>query len=114
MAGSGCLDGGCQTPHASAGVLVVRRASWVAAGAARRAHPARQILIRGPKLCDPEPVEQALIPAPVAPDAHGQVQMDMAVELPLDLLARGRADRLDHAPAGADHDPLLGLALHPY
>ncbi len=48
MAGSGCSNGGCQTTHACTGVPVVRRASWVAAGAARRVHPDRQILIRGP------------------------------------------------------------------
>src|SRR5439155_10787993 len=39
--------------------------------------------------------------------------MDAAAELALQRAAGGRADGLDHLPAGAHDDALLRLALHP-
>src|SRR5436190_13754793 len=64
-------------------------------------------------LLDPEPVEQRLVAPPPAPDADRQLQVHARAELALELLARRRADRLDHPPAGADQDPLLRLGLDP-
>ena len=39
--------------------------------------------------------------------------MHAQAELALELAPGGRADRLDHLPVRADHDPLLGLGLDP-
>src|ERR1022692_1481054 len=64
-------------------------------------------------LCDPQPIKQPLVTSPVAANAHRQVQVHVAAKLTLDLLARGRADGLDHAPSSADDDALLGLGLDP-
>src|SRR3954467_14995157 len=64
-------------------------------------------------LLDPQPVQQALVPAPPAPHAHRELEVHAAAQLALELLARGRADRLDHPPPGADQDALLRLGLDP-
>src|SRR5947207_477187 len=64
-------------------------------------------------LLDAETVQEALVGAPAAADADGEVEMDLGAELPLELAAGGGADRLDHPAAGADHDALLGLGLDP-
>ena len=47
----------------------------------------------------PRRSSSALVGAPVAPDAHRQLEVHLAAELALELAPRGRADRLDHAPA---------------
>ncbi len=65
-------------------------------------------------LVDSQPVQQRIVRSPVAPHPHGQVEMDAVPQRAFQLLARGRADRLDHAPVGADQDALLGVALDPY
>ncbi len=52
---------GWQTPHASAGVLVARRASWVAYDAAERRPQPRQIFWRGPQV-PPAPLLIADVP----------------------------------------------------
>ena len=62
---------------------------------------------------DAEPVEQGLVGAPVATHAHRQFEVDLASEDTLELAPGCGADRLDHPPLGADHDPLLGLGLDP-
>ena len=62
---------------------------------------------------DAQAVEQSFVPAPVASDAHRQIEMHLAAKLALQFTARRHADRLDHAPPRADQDPLLGFALHP-
>src|SRR5689334_14130697 len=62
---------------------------------------------------DPQPVQQAVVGAPGSADADGELEVDAGAELALQLLAGGRADRLDHAPAGADQDALLRLGLDP-
>src|SRR3954449_10503808 len=71
------------------------------------------VLPRATPLLDPEPVQQPLVAAPPAPHAHRQLEVHAAAKLALELLARGRADRLDHPAAGADQDALLRLGLDP-
>ena len=41
-----------------------------------------------------------------------QVEIDFHAEQPLHLLARQRADLLEHGAPGSDDDGLLALALH--
>src|SRR3954465_8795470 len=62
---------------------------------------------------DPQPVEQALVAAPALAHADAQVEVDLPARHLLHLPARGASDRLDHPPAGADQDALLGLGLGP-
>src|SRR5271155_4458559 len=64
-------------------------------------------------LLDPEPVEQRVVGAPVAAYPHREVEVHVRVELALELAPGRGADGLDHAPAGADEDALLGLGLDP-
>src|SRR3954454_18137712 len=64
-------------------------------------------------LLDPEAVEQPIVAAPAAADAHGQVEVHVRAELALELAPRGGADRLDHPALRADQDPLLRLGLDP-
>ncbi len=59
------------------------------------------------------PVEQGIVAAPGLADPHAQVEVDAPPERGLQLLARGRADGLDHPAAGPDQDGLLGLTLGP-
>ena len=73
-----------------------RRSRRIAARGSRRSSGAAEPQRR---LGDPEPVEQALVGAPVAAHAHRQVEVHVRAELPLELRPRGGADRLDHAPA---------------
>ena len=80
------------------------------ARAPERVSPGRRTRLA---LLDPEPVEQALVPAPVLANPDLEVEEDAAAELALELGAGRRADLLDLAAARADQDPLLGLGLRP-
>jgi hypothetical protein len=44
-------------------------------------------------------------------DSNRQFEVDSGAELSLDRAAGRRANRLDHAPAGADQDALLRLGF---
>ena len=52
-----------------------------------------------------------LVLAPLGLHADVEIEKHLVVEEPLELLARGRADPLDHVAALADHDRLLRLAV---
>src|SRR3954454_1640356 len=67
----------------------------------------------GPRLLDPDAVQQALIAAPAAPHLDLEVEEDACAEVSLELLAGRGAHLADHPAALADENPLLGLGLHP-
>src|SRR3954471_2233498 len=58
-----------------------------------------------------EVVERAVVLAPVGLHADVQVEEDMGREEPLQLLARGGTDLLDHVAVASDHDRLLRFPL---
>src|SRR4029079_11555351 len=64
-------------------------------------------------LVDAQPVEQALVAAPLLPNPDGELQEDSGIELALELLARRGPDLADHAPTLADQDRLLRSRLGP-
>jgi hypothetical protein len=71
-------------------------------------------IIHAFRLLDSQPVEEALVAAPTLSDPNLEVEEDPGAQLALELAASRGADLAHHAPALADQDPLLGLALRPH
>src|SRR5439155_13361866 len=59
----------------------------------------------------PQLAEGPVVPPPVLPDPHAEIQVDGDAEERFELVPRRLADPPEDSPALADHDPLLGLAL---
>lgn len=66
----------------------------------------------GAGLVEADPAETLATLRPVLLDADEQLQVDLAAQEVLDLLARELADALEHRATLADHDALLAGALH--
>src|SRR5262245_16676055 len=58
-----------------------------------------------------ELAQRRVVLPPVLPDRHAQIEERLEAEEPLQVPTRRSPDRAQHGPAGADHDPLLGLLL---
>src|SRR5512145_2122980 len=64
-----------------------------------------------PALSIPQPSQLGLVAAPVLLDLHEQIQVYPFARLFLQFQSRRGPDHLQHAPAPADDDPFLRVAL---